>query len=138
MKLLVAIESTDYKNLPDRSLRWCGRSGFDVRVFVPKNKRRRFRDVVNEVNYQWYLALPQDTIVSRYTPVEYAKRNHVDLMLTVPENLISWKKGKEYSEEEIVLMREAVGKARLEFGQKPRKQIKRFRNGCTIRRVDRS
>jgi hypothetical protein len=136
MKILVAINSTNAKILSDTTLRWVGRLGFEVRVFVPKNKRKKYLEIVDDTNYQWYLALePKNTIVSRTDAETYAKQHGFDLLVTIPEHLESWRKKGFFKPDEVKRPYEAIANARGEFSRKPRKRIKRFKNGTVMRRI---
>lgn len=135
MKLLLAISATNHKNLEDGSIRWCGRLGFELKVFVPKNKRSRYKNVIADANYHYYLALEPDTLVSRTDAMSYAQQHGYGLLVTVPERLPSWHKRTAYDDVEVKLAYEAIDFARGEFVKNPRKRIKRWTNGVTIERV---
>jgi hypothetical protein len=143
MKLMIAIKSQDGKVLEDRALRWCGRLGFEIRVFVPKKKRAEYIEIINDANYNWYLAMdPEQVIVSsRFRGTlpnpaqQYARRHGFDLILYVPENLGEWKRGLAFSEEDIKIPYETIASARGEFSRGPRKLIIRWNNGCFMERV---
>lgn len=136
MKILMAIESKDPKRLGDHALRWCGRTGFELRVFIPKKRRRaKYEEAILDANYNWYMAIPTDIIVTRTSPKEYAQQHGFDLLLTIPEELFAWRKGTQFKDSEIWWVRKAVGAARLEFGAKPKMRIKRFANGCIMERL---
>lgn len=135
MKILLAINATDYKHLGDRALRWCGRLGYQLRVFVPKNKRSKFMQCIDDVNYHYYLNLQYDILVGRTTAMEYAKQHDFDLLLTVPEDLTEWRKGTAFKDTELIPPVKTIGAARIEFGKKPGMKIKRFSNGAVMERV---
>lgn len=109
--------------------------GFDLKVFVGRGKKSQFSDVINEVNYQYYLNLKKDTIISRYTAEEYARQCKYDLLLTIPEDLESWRLSRRFKDDEINIAYTAISKARGEFSRKPRKRIKRWANGAIMTRV---
>lgn len=135
MKLLIAINSADHNNLADLALRWCGRLGFNVKVFVPKAKRYRFINAVAEANYHYYLALPEDIIISRTDAYTYAYQHDYDLLVTIPEGLKAWRKGSQYKDAEIKNAYMAIAKARLQFHDMPKKRIKRWSNGVKMERL---
>lgn len=134
MKLLLAIEATKPKEL-EKALRWCGRLGYDLRVFVAKGKRKKFLDIFDDCNYHWYLDIRHDQLISRTDAHTYARQHSYDLMLTVPENLEQWRKRSFLKPDELKHPVVAIGTARIEFGKKPRMQVKRFANGAIMRRV---
>ncbi len=136
MKILVAINATDWKTLDDRALRWCGRMGFDLRVFAAKNKRKRFLLAVENANYHYYLALkPNDTIITRMECRDYAQMFGYDLLVTVPEELTAWRKGSEFKIDEVKRAYETLASARGDLSRNPRKKIKRWANGVVMERI---
>lgn len=136
MKILLAIKPSKPKHLADNALRWCGRLGYQMRVFVPKKRQLvKYAEEIAEVNYQYYLALGVDILTVHKDPKQYAKENGYDLLLSVPAELKAWRKGTAFKDTEIIWPRGAVGLARIEFGKKPKKRIKRWSNGCTMERV---
>lgn len=136
MKLLIAIDSTDYKHLADRTLRWASRSGSELRVFAPKNKRKKFLGAFELSNYHWYNDVRPEQLITRQTKEDYAKEHGFDLVLTIPEYLMSWRKGaKKFETEEIIYFTKVVENARRKFEQNERKRIIRFKNGSTMVRV---
>lgn len=136
MKILVAINSVNHKTVGDKALRWCGRLGLDVKLFVPKNKRKKFLETVDDANYHYYLALDKDeTVVSRTDAETYAKQHDIDLLLTIPESLSAWRKGTEFKDHEIKLAYEAITSARGQFSRKEGMNIKQFANGAIMKRV---
>lgn len=137
MKILVAIKASDHKILVDNSLRWAARAGFAIKIFPPRHNfnRKHWRNMLKDVNYHWYLDLQDSVIEPHSSPMKYAKQNGFDLLLTVPEDLETWRRGKRFKPDEVSQFAIAVGKARVEFGEKPRKTIKRWPNGAVMRRV---
>ena len=134
MKLLLAIEATKPKEL-EKALRWCGRLGYELRVFAAKGKRKRFLDIFEDCNYHWYLALTHDQLITRTDSQTYAKQHDFDLMVTVPQGLEQWRKRSFLKPDELKHPVKAIGEARIEFGKKPRMRVKRFANGSVMRRV---
>lgn len=135
MKILVAVTPGTWRNADDRALRWVGRAGYELKIFVPRNKLNKYRGVIDNLNYHWYLALTYKDLESHLAPEEYALENSFDLLLTIPDELLSWRKRQRFKDWEIKTYVEAVGKARLEFSRKPRKRIHRWANGATMRRI---
>lgn len=131
----MAIEATKHRPLPDRALRWCGRAGFELRVFCAKNKRSKFVEAVKHANYHWYLALKEDIVISRTDAMSYAKQHDFDLVVFIPESLRAWRKNSALKEWELKPMSKTIGSARSEFGRKPDLKVKRFTNGAVMRRV---
>lgn len=136
MKILLAVNATSPTKPIDNALRWAGRLGLDLKLFVPKGKRTKFFNTIDEVNYHYYQGLTYDCIVNRTDAENYARQHEYDLLLQVPEDLHSWRKGMQFNDAEIFLARTAIGKARLEFAEKPRKRIKKWFNGVTMERVE--
>lgn len=135
MKILIVINSIKPKLVGDRALRWCGRLGKDLIIVVPRNKRRKYIETIDDANYHYYLALTYDIVITRSDAKSYAIQHDYDLLVTVPEELWSWRKGRQFKENEIAIAYEALAKARSEFGSKPRKRIKRWVNGVTMERL---
>lgn len=137
MKILVAIECSNDKTLQDNALRWAARGGFALKVFPPRHNfnARKWRRIIKDVNYHWYLPLTEDIIESRLTPRKYAEVNGYDLLLSIPEDLETWRKGRRFKDDEVNVFAIAIGKARVEFGEKPHKLIKRWPNGAVMQRI---
>lgn len=135
MKILIAITTSDTKVVGDCALRWCARLGMDTRLFVPRNKHQKFKRVVDDTNYHYYLDFTYDQIISRVDQEKYAWLHGYDLLVEVPPNLLAWKKGTQFNDKEIYIAYGALANARLEFGAKPRKRIKRWHNGVVMRRI---
>jgi hypothetical protein len=135
MKILVGIKSKKPNVVQDAALRWVARGGYNLKLFIPSSKYRRYQMVVDDANYHWYLDLKHDVIESILEPEEYAIEHNYDLLLTIPEDLKSWRKGGMLKEKEIFHFVKAVGKARLEFGRNHGMRIKKWSNGAVMRRV---
>lgn len=135
MKILVAVEATDHKAIVDAALRWAGRAGYDFRVFVPPYRIHLFRRAIDDANYHYYTGLEPDILVKDSFPEDYAARYEYDLLLKIPEHLLSWRKGAQFQPAEMAHYTRAVGAARLWFGRYPGRGIKRFANGATMQRV---
>lgn len=135
MRILVAITTSDTKLVGDRALRWCARLGMDVCLFVPKGKRRKFKEVIDDMNYHYYVDFTYDRLITRMDVEKYAWANEYELLVTVPHDLWSWRKNKQFKVDEIAHPYNALGKARVEFGNHPRKKIKRWNNGVTMERI---
>lgn len=135
MKILLAIRSTNPELIADNALRWAARTGFELRIFAPRDDYHKYVNAVNDANYHWYLAVKHEQIITKYEPHEYAEMYGFDLILYVPEAVKTWRRGHFMKDDEIMLCAEAVGKARAEFGRKPRMRVKKWANGCIMVRV---
>lgn len=135
MKILLAINSTRPKTLGNNTLRWAGQLGYDLAVFGPRNKRKKFLEALADVNYHWYLALEESCIVTKFNPNLYAIANGYDLIVYIPDDLLAWRKGSQFKPKEISQAFSVIGNARGEFSRNPRKRIKRFANGAVMERV---
>jgi hypothetical protein len=134
-KLLIAVECQRPKDTADNTMRWVSRGGFPYYFFVPKGKRKKFLDQLEDNNYHYYLAMGPDRIVTRTSAAEYAKQHDYDLMLTIPSDLHSWRKGTAFKPKEIYHFAKAIHNARGQFVKHPGKQIIRFENGAVMERV---
>lgn len=136
MKILVAIEATNPKIIVDKSLRWCGRVGFEMRVFFKNAKQRpKYEEAIADANYHYYLALEPRQLIARTDAMKYARAYDFDLVITIPQELSAWRKGTQFKANEIKYAYETIAKARGEFSRKPSMRIKRFANGAVMRRV---
>lgn len=136
MKILVAIESSENpKTLASHTLRWAGRAGFNMRIFIPDEvQRAAYEQAVNEANHNWYLDLPQTVIVAGKTPKEFGKAGGFDLVLYLPDNLRKWTR---YANHDLNVMKYAteVAAARVRFGNDPNKKDEHFSNGAIMIRL---
>lgn len=135
MKILLAIDSKKPKLVGDRALRWASRTGYEMRLFAPRNKRQRYLQVIDDANYDYYLDIKKNQLITKMDPMQYAKAHDFDLVLLVPEGLWSWRKGEQFKPMEVVHCAQVIGRARIEFGAHPRKRIKHFANGSIMQRV---
>lgn len=135
MRILLAIESTKPKVVGDAALRWAGALGYDVAVFAPRHKRKKYLEMIADVNYNWYLALEPNIIVTKETPQMYAALNGYDLIVMIPEEMESWRKGARFHKNEVNHAYAPIGNARGEFSRHPKKRIHRFHNGVVMERV---
>lgn len=135
MKILLAINVDRPELANDRAVRWASRTGFEVRIFGAKDIYNKLVNMVNDVNYNFYVNLRHDQIITKMSAMEYALEHDFDLLFTVPQGLWSWRKGRQFKPDEVFYAREAAGKARLEFGVKHRMNIKRWANGAVMERV---
>lgn len=139
MKLLAAIKCGDNIEKLDMTLRWASRSGYDLKLFVPKDKLAEYANAIADANYHWYLAAdPEATMVEAAgetdTPMTYAQVMGYDLLLRIPEGLELWRKDRTF-EGQVFFLCDSAGRARLEFSKNPRKRVEHWRNGATMERV---
>lgn len=136
MKILVACQTEDYKNIGDNVLRWAARAGYQFKLFVPYDKKKRFEKAIKDVNWDFYMALgAYDTLVFNEEPEVWAKNNNYDLLVTIPDTLQSWRKDSRSKPEEMALYIKAVGSGRKYFSENPKARIKRWTNGVTMKRI---
>lgn len=124
MKILVAIESTKRaEEMAHTTLRWAGRAGFDLRVFIPDNRQRKvYERFVDDYNYHYYGFLePEQVVVAKSKegkPSQYAKAHGYDLLVLLPDNLLDYHTIQD-DDKSFIEYAEDVGKARAEFSLKP-------------------
>lgn len=135
MKILLAIKIDHPEIANDKAIRWAPRTGFELRIFGENDMYSKLVNLVNDVNYNWYVHIKHDQIVTKQDVKAYAYEQSIDLLVTIPQSLKAWRKGTMLHDKETFYCREALGKARLEFGNKPRMRIKRFANGVTMERL---
>lgn len=135
MKVLVAIDSRSPKHFGDNALRWASRAGFNLRVFIPHRKQLKFAAALADANYNWYLGLDESVFVFG-NPREYAKEHGYELLVIIPDFLKSWHKRGFMKPTEVIDFHAAIGQARLEFSEKPRKKIRRWPNGVIMQRIE--
>lgn len=131
MKMLVSITSTDPKKLGDAALRLLGRIGQDVAIFIPAGKRRKYKEVLLDANYHWYLALQPSVLITGSDAVAWAKRKGYELLVLLPEDMKFWSKD---SETEAADFAATVGVARRALSSS-RRRIWRFRHKITMVRL---
>jgi len=136
MKLLVAIESSDIK-LINKSVRWAGRAGYALRIFVKANDWEPYVDRLKEINQNHYLHLTHKNLVVDEKPMQYAIDNDYDLLLTIKETRPSFSGKRKMIDidAEVPKYAEAVGRARVEFANNPALMRQRLAIGVTMIRV---
>lgn len=136
MKLLVAIESSDIK-LVNKSLRWAGRTGYALRVFVKGMDWEPYVDRLKEISENHYINLTQKNLVTDQTPEQYAADNNFDLVLKIPEArpAFSGKRKGINLDEEVMAFAKGVGEARLKLSQSPELVSVSLKRGVTMSRV---
>lgn len=138
MKILVAVVTDkNYDEFAHTTLRWASRAGFNMRVFVPTYwQRHKYKAAVDEANYEYYLSVPHSILVVRQQPMDYARKEGYDLLVTLPDNLIQWSPDAAYDNDKTVIdYAESLGKVRSSFSKNKRKQIHKWPNGARMERV---
>lgn len=121
MKILVAIESDkNAEQLAHTTLRWAARAGFDLRIFIPDRRQlKKYKKFLDEYNYYYWGNIDEErSIVAKADPMEWAKANGYDLLVTLPDNLLDYCT-VENDDATFMEYAEDVAKARVEFGHKP-------------------
>ena len=141
MKILVAIESTKRaEEMAHTTLRWAARAGFNLRIFIPTNRERKtYEKYVDDANYHYYYSIPPSVIIAKSkegTPMEYAKANGFDLLVTLPDNLLDYKTERD-DDKTFIEYAEDVAKARVKFGNEPdlMELALEQNNDCVMERV---
>lgn len=117
MKLLVAIESSNIRAV-NKSARWAGRTGYDLRIFIKSQDWEQYVDRLAEINMNHYIHLTKKNLIVDTKPKDYAIAMGYDLMINIPEHRPSFsgKRKRIDLDAEIPLFAEAVGKARVAMG----------------------
>jgi hypothetical protein len=138
MKILVAIESTKRaEEMAHTTLRWAARAGFNLRVFIPDNRqRKKYEAAIDDANYHYYFSIPESVLVAGESPMEYAKREGYELLVSLPDNLLDYY-AVEDDDKSFIEYAEDVAKARVAFGKNPNLgELKLERNTeCIMTRV---
>lgn len=135
MKVLIAIPSGDPKSLLKGALSWVGRTGYELRIFVPsQSEKTQYQAQIEEINYQEFLSLNRDIIVPSMDVVKYAQQHSFDVAVILPAELKRWNKEKNI--DKMVLNFAAdVGAVRKRMNQEPKYHIRQFDNGAMIVRI---
>lgn len=136
MKLLIAVQSKDIK-LVYKSLRWLGRTGYDLRIFIGGYDWEPYIDRLKDVNMNHYVLLTEKNLVVDVEPMVYAEANGYSLIIEVLEHRAAFsmkRKGIELDKEVENFVR-AVGEARVKLGESPELDSVTLRKGITMRRV---
>ncbi len=136
MKLLVAVKSSDIR-LVNKSLRWVGRTGYTLRVFVKGVDWEPYVDRLKEISENHYLNLTAKNLVTDYDPEVYARENGFDLLLEIPEARPAFrqKRVRINLDEEVMEFAKAVGAARKTLSENHELSSVTLRRGVTMRRV---
>lgn len=140
MKLLVAIESSDIK-LINKSVRWAGRAGYDLRIFVSAYDWEPYVDRLKEINMNHYIHLTKKNLIAdwSYGIRHYALDKGYDLIVIIKETRPSFSGKRKMIDidAEVPKFIEAVGKARVQFSENPELMRLKLSVGVTMERVGR-
>jgi hypothetical protein len=135
MKLLVAIPSSKPKELSKKTLLWAPRAGFDLRIFTdPSVKKKKYREAVDEANYQQFLAVRFNQIVTDTDPLTFAQKHGYDLLAILPPNLYRWNETRD-TDRMVIEFQTDLAQARKEIGSNHMIHQISFENGARIVRV---
>ena len=135
MKILLITESDkNYKDIANQTLRLFGRVGYQSRIFVPIRQVKKYQRAVEDANYNWYLAYSKTNILTGQTPEDHAKRNKIDLLVRVPDNLdIPADRIKE--EKYVIAFCKKLELARMKFNSGEYKKKRTLGAGIAVERV---
>jgi len=135
MKLLVAIPSSNPKKLAKRTLKWASRAGFDMRIFAdPKISKTKYRNAIDDANYQHFLAVKHSDIITDKDVLTYAQDNGYDLLALIPPDLASWNKTIN-SGKMVIEFHADLGAARKQISEDVTLNEVRFDNGARLVRI---
>lgn len=136
MRILVAIKSDkNSETLSHNTLRWAGRAGYNLRVFIPDNRQlSKYQKAIDDVNYHYYMDIPY-TVIEKGDPLEYAKREGYDLLVLLPDDLPQWGKTR-HPDLTVLKYANDIGAQRLLFSKYKKRDFKKFPNGASIQRVN--
>jgi hypothetical protein len=135
MKILAAIVSDkNSEALVTNTLRWAGRAGFNMRIFIPdKRQLNKYMKAVDDANYKYYLDIPY-TCIETGDPLEFAKREGFDLLVKLPDDLKYWGIS-EHEDLTVLQYQEEISQQRGLFSKYPKRLFKIFPNKASIQRV---
>lgn len=134
MRILVAIPNEKPSCLTKGTLAWAARAGFELRIFGSLENFVDYVKVINDINYEEYLDIRIVALVTKYDPIEYARRFHYDLVVILPDNLKRWNKTRD-RDRMIIEYAADIGRVRAEFTKDNSKDIHEFDNGAVVKRV---
>lgn len=136
MRLLVAIESKDI-DLINKSARWAGRAGYNLRVFVQGMDWEPFLNKLIEIGHNHYIHFTPDHLVADRKPLEYAQSEGYDLLIVIPEHRPSFtgKRKRIDLDKEVFAFSEAAGTARKAMSEDPSIDSLILARGVTMKRV---
>jgi hypothetical protein len=137
MKILVAIKSTGKpEECAHTTFRWAARTGFSLRIFVPKKEVEAYQEGVDDANYHYYLVGRDETetVIGGTNPMAYAKKHGFELVVLLPDNLLDYKTVED-DDKSMVEFATDVASARKEFGLKPDLEQVQLENDCEMLRV---
>jgi len=135
MKILAAIVSDKNSEvLVDNTLKWAGRAGFNMRIFIPdKRQLSKYQKAIDDANYRYYLDIPY-TCIETGDPLKYAIDEGYDLLVLLPDNLPNWGKSK-HEDLTVLQYQEEVSVQRGLFDKYKKRDFKKFKNGASIQRI---
>jgi hypothetical protein len=135
MKVLVAIPSSRPKQLSQKTLLWAPRAGFELRIFADSNvKKKKYQAAVEEVNYQQFLSVRHNQIVTGSDPLSYAQNEGYDILVILPANLRRWNDTKD-SNLMVIEFQKDLAEVRNRMSKDPKFHVKQFDNGARVIRV---
>lgn len=131
MRILVAVPSRGRsKTIFKRTLRWVGRTGFVVKVFVEPQEIEQYRAGIEDANYRYYLDLKPDMFVdigendkglgfAKSFIKKYAEENNFDLVFKMDDDVLRFnQQGKNKDDDRMVInFATMVGQCRVVFGR---------------------
>lgn len=135
MKLLVAIPSSDPNLLSANTLRWLPRSGFAIKIFMPKDAdRNKYMAAIDDANYEEYLDLTYKMLSIHQNPIKYAQAKGYDLLAVVPPALKAWNDDKE-RDKMVIQFQTDIAAARNKIAKDPKLHQIKFDNGAIVVRI---
>lgn len=133
MKLLIAIPSKGRsKKIFKHTLRWVGRTGYDVRVFVEPQEIKEYREEAKHANYDIYMDFKDDNFVdvgkndeglshAKKFIKDYAIKNNYDLVFRMDDDIMRFTgRGRNKTDDLMILeFCDMVGACRVAFGNFP-------------------
>lgn len=135
MKILLAINSEkNHKSIANQSLRLAGRVGYEFKLFTTLRAHKKYVRAIEEANYHWYLGMSRTAVISGQTAEQYAKRNKIDLMVTIPDDL-EIPVDKLAEQRYIIAFCKKVEKYRIKFERGEYKKKRQLGGGAVMERV---
>lgn len=135
MKILLVINSEkNYKSIANQSLRLAGRVGYEFKLFTTLRGHKKYVRAIEEANYHWYLGMSRTAVISGQTAEQYAKRNRIDLLVTIPDDL-EIPIDKLAEQRYIIAFCKKVEKYRIKFEKGEYKKKRQLGGGAVMERV---
>lgn len=118
MKILMAVVADGKLTDLHRTLRWCARAGYDLRVFVSKYEHEQYESEMKTIEMEHYIYFEPEVLVIDKDPRKYARKHGYDLILNIPEGQPSFsgRKTRIVLDDEVLLFCEKVGLWRKRLG----------------------